>query len=230
MASPSSPDSHALMVLLSDGANPQCLYAWREKMTGVAPQPGELVPLPDAALEAGASREPAALAEEVFTPAGLPVDILALLPPGATTGCFHVIVLRVLGVDAAEDGWVELGAFEPADAKRVLQLLEQQDLPFEVEADHSALLQPGRFLSQQWGFHPSGSKVKIFVPEAHAGQARALVSGLYPPEQAPPSRPGEPGGKGNPALEIYAAPQASLTTGHSGEDESGGGKSPAEPN
>jgi hypothetical protein len=111
--------------------------------------------------------------------------------------------------DEPDDGFRELGTFDPPDAKQVLRLLEENDIPFEIEADHSALMQPGRFLAQQWGMNPAGSRMKVFVPETHLDIALRRLESLYPPERAPASSPLGPAGpapESDPALEVYTPP------------------------
>ncbi len=42
-------------------------------------------------------------------------------------------------MEPPEEMLQQVGAFEPSDAKRVIALLEARSIPFEVEADDSAL-------------------------------------------------------------------------------------------
>lgn len=73
-----------------------------------------------------------------------------------------------------------IGAFEPSDAKQVISALEAAAITFEVEADHSALAMPGRWVSLALGMPTEGSKLAIFVPEAKVDQALAEVKRLFP--------------------------------------------------
>ena len=74
----------------------------------------------------------------------------------------------------------ELGAFEPMDAMKVLPLLEAQNIPFDVEADHSALGRPNRTLQLYFGMSPEGSKLTVFVREADLPRAGKIVEHLFP--------------------------------------------------
>ncbi len=83
-------------------------------------------------------------------------------------------------MDEAPDLLHQLGAFEPMDAKKVLPLLEAQNIPFEVEADHSALGQPNRTIQLYLGMSPEGSKLAVFVREADIPRALKIVEHLFP--------------------------------------------------
>ena len=74
----------------------------------------------------------------------------------------------------------QLGSFEPLEAKKVLPLLESQQIPFEVEGDHSALFQPNRTLQLYFGMYPEGSKLAVFVRESDLPKARGLLATLFP--------------------------------------------------
>ena len=78
-----------------------------------------------------------------------------------------------------------LGAFEPSDAKRLLPILETNGIPFEVEADDSALTLPGREVELATGLFPTGSRLRILVPASDLQQGLELVQGLYPVESPP---------------------------------------------
>jgi hypothetical protein len=123
-------------------------------------------------------------------------------------------VLRALAPETTEDGFVSLGAFEPSDAKRLLRLLEEHQVPFEVEADHSALMQPGRAVGLYLGMNPTGSRLNIYIPKDHLPYARKLLRWLYPPEKAPPSSFLHSGPASGPppapAMEVYTPPSAEL--------------------
>jgi hypothetical protein len=86
------------------------------------------------------------------------------------------------GVDAAEpeERWCQIGSFEPMEAKRVFPLLDQHQIPFEMEGDHSRLQAPFRFLQLEFGLYPEGSKVLIFVPEKDEIRAQQLLATLFP--------------------------------------------------
>ena len=78
-----------------------------------------------------------------------------------------------------------LGAFEPSDAKRLLPLLEANGIPFEVQADDSALTLPGREVELATGLFPTGSQLRILVPAADLQKGLELVQALYPMESPP---------------------------------------------
>lgn len=74
----------------------------------------------------------------------------------------------------------EVGGFDPVDAKKVLGALEAAGVPFEIEADHTDLLQPGRTLQMAFGMYPPGSKLLVFVPESAVARAQGIIAGLFP--------------------------------------------------
>jgi hypothetical protein len=74
----------------------------------------------------------------------------------------------------------QLGAFEPHDAKRVLSLLEAEKISFEVESDHSALVEPNRALQLYFGMYPEGSKLAVFVREPDLPRAVQLIAQIFP--------------------------------------------------
>jgi hypothetical protein len=76
--------------------------------------------------------------------------------------------------------WHQLGAFEPHEAKKVLPLLEAHQIQFEVEADHSALTQPGRAAQFYFGMYPEGSKLAVFVREEDIAKAQKALEPLFP--------------------------------------------------
>ena len=80
----------------------------------------------------------------------------------------------------SEELWCQIGAFEPSEARRLFLLLEQHEIPFEMEGDHSKLQAPFRFLQLEFGLYPEGSKVLIFVPQKHEASAQQLVATLFP--------------------------------------------------
>lgn len=89
---------------------------------------------------------------------------------------------NVRAVDAAEpeERWCQVGSFEPMEAKRVIPLFEQHQVPFEMEADHSRLQAPFRFLQLEFGLYPEGSKLLLFVPEKEEARAQQLLATLFP--------------------------------------------------
>lgn len=90
-----------------------------------------------------------------------------------------------------------LGKFEPADSKRILSALEENKIPFELAADHSELVRPGRTANMILGTYPDGSKLAIFVPEAEFAAAQQALYTVFPelkaaafkPENAPTVSP-----------------------------------------
>ena len=74
----------------------------------------------------------------------------------------------------------QLGAFEPMAVKKVLPVLEAEGIPFEIEADHSALTQPNRYLQLYFGMYPDGSKIVVFVRESDLPNARIALERLFP--------------------------------------------------
>ena len=207
-------EPHALLVLLAIGADPQCLHVWRDEAPASPLHPGDLIPLPDEAIAAaGGNVEQAGEVERVVYRGAVLEDVRALLPEAPAAGCACVIVLRALAPEATEDGFVLLGGFEPADARRLLELLEEHEVPFEVESDHSQLLQPGRAVPLYLGMIPAGSCMRIFVHQDSLAHVRKLLDWLYPPEKPAPARAraaSGPPGTGSPAMEIYATPQSEI--------------------
>ncbi len=74
----------------------------------------------------------------------------------------------------------QVGGFDPKDARRVLEALEAAGIRFEIEADHSDLLQAGRTVQMALGMYPTGSKVLIFVPEMAITSAQEIIAHLFP--------------------------------------------------
>jgi hypothetical protein len=83
-------------------------------------------------------------------------------------------------MEQPEESMQQIGAFEPSDAKRVLALLEAQQIPFEIEADNSALADPNRAIQLLCGLYPEGAKMIIFVPESRLPDAEAVLNRLFP--------------------------------------------------
>ena len=50
----------------------------------------------------------------------------------------------------------QLGAFDPAEATRLVELLEQRDIAYEIETDQSALSGANDFSGLQFGVNPEG--------------------------------------------------------------------------
>ena len=136
MVSYSDTDPHALILLMEVGKGPRCLFVWRDEAPASPLHPGDLVLLPDEAIAAADGNiEQAGEVERVVYRGALPEDVRALLPEAPAAGCECVIVLRALAPEVTDDGFVLLGGFEPADAKRLLSLLEEHEVPFEVDGE-----------------------------------------------------------------------------------------------
>jgi len=73
-----------------------------------------------------------------------------------------------------------IGTFEPRDAKRVMTLLDESHIPFELQEDNSALATPNRGIALSLGMYPDGSRIIIMVPEPEADRASELLMKLYP--------------------------------------------------
>jgi hypothetical protein len=82
-------------------------------------------------------------------------------------------------MEPPEEMMHQIGAFEPFEAKRVLALLEAHEIPFEVEADHSALANPTRPLQFYFGMYPEGSKLAVFVPESKEQRALEALKAMF---------------------------------------------------
>lgn len=72
----------------------------------------------------------------------------------------------------------QLGAFDPAEATRLVELLEQRDIPYEIETDQSALSGSNDFSGLQFGVNPEGAKILIFVPEANLALTQEILRSL----------------------------------------------------
>ncbi len=82
---------------------------------------------------------------------------------------------------AEEDNLLhELGAFEPAELKRIAPALEAAGIEFEIESDHHELGRPMRDSELVLGFNPAGSKLVVFVPGPKLEAATTIVATLYP--------------------------------------------------
>lgn len=72
----------------------------------------------------------------------------------------------------------QLGAFDPEEATRLAELLDQHSVPFEVETDSTALTGANDFSGLQFGTNPESAKILIFVPEADLARAQGLLGQL----------------------------------------------------
>ena len=68
-----------------------------------------------------------------------------------------------------------LGPYPPRDAERVIAVLEEEGIPFDVESDHSALNDPMRHVALYFALGPEGSKVGILVKAEDFDRAERLV-------------------------------------------------------
>jgi hypothetical protein len=78
-----------------------------------------------------------------------------------------------------DENLVQVGAFDPFEAKQVIALLEANAIPFEVETDHAALLEPARGVQLYFGMYPEGSRIIIFVPEHQEPAATEVLSDFF---------------------------------------------------
>jgi hypothetical protein len=74
----------------------------------------------------------------------------------------------------------EVGAFDPLDARKILEALEAAGTRFEVESDHSELTRPGRAFQLAVGMSPAGSKLRIFVPASSLPAVQTIIAQLFP--------------------------------------------------
>ena len=72
----------------------------------------------------------------------------------------------------------QLGAFDPAEATRLVALLEQHQVTFEIETDQSALSGSNDFSGLQFGLNPEGAKILILIPEPELARAQELLRRL----------------------------------------------------
>lgn len=72
----------------------------------------------------------------------------------------------------------QLGAFDPAEASRLVDLLEKNGIVFELETDQTALSGSNDFSGLQFGVNPEGAKILLFVPEPDLARAQALLHRL----------------------------------------------------
>ncbi|MSU24386.1 MAG: hypothetical protein EXS32_11255 [Opitutus sp.] len=83
----------------------------------------------------------------------------------------------------------ELGAFDPMQAKRLLPLLEQSGIPFEVETDDVQLDQPNSFPALQFGLTSDGAKLLVFVSADHLSRAADVARQAFPDFKLPSDDP-----------------------------------------
>lgn len=77
--------------------------------------------------------------------------------------------------DSADGMLAALGAYEPSDAQRVIAELEKESIPFDVEADHSALHRVDRAIDLYLGRYPEGSKLVISVSNMDFDRANKVI-------------------------------------------------------
>ncbi len=72
----------------------------------------------------------------------------------------------------------QLGTFDPAEATRLVALLEEHHVTFEIDTDQSALSGSNDFSGLQFGVNPEGAKILIFIPEPELARAQELLARL----------------------------------------------------
>lgn len=72
----------------------------------------------------------------------------------------------------------QLGAFDPDEATRLTELLDQHRVSYEIETDQSALTGSNDFPGLQFGVNPESAKILIFVPEPELARAQELLGQL----------------------------------------------------
>lgn len=72
----------------------------------------------------------------------------------------------------------QLGAFDPSEATRLVDLLEKHGVTFEIETDQSAFSGSNDFSGLQFGVNPEGAKILLFVPEPELPRAQELLRRL----------------------------------------------------
>ena len=83
-------------------------------------------------------------------------------------------------MEPSDESMQQIGAFEPSEAKRALSLLEAHQIPFEIEADNSALADPNRTIQLLCGLYPEGPKILVFVPKSKVPDAEVALKPLFP--------------------------------------------------
>ena len=74
----------------------------------------------------------------------------------------------------------EVGAFDPHDAKKILDAFEARGIAFEIDTDNRDVMSDGREFQQQMGMCPAASQLIIFVRESLLPQAQAVIAELFP--------------------------------------------------
>lgn len=82
-------------------------------------------------------------------------------------------------MDSSSDPVLQLGAYEPSEARRLVECLEQHGIPFELESDPSPPLLPHPSPALTLGTSPDDSKVVVFVTANDLPAAQRLESGLF---------------------------------------------------
>ncbi|MFM9953333.1 MAG: hypothetical protein ACKVVO_04685 [Opitutaceae bacterium] len=72
----------------------------------------------------------------------------------------------------------QLGTFDPAEATRLVALLEEHHVTFEIDTDQSAFSGSNDFSGLQFGVNPEGAKILIFIPEPELARAQELLARL----------------------------------------------------
>ena len=72
----------------------------------------------------------------------------------------------------------QLGAFDPAEATRLLAALEEAGIACEIDTDQSAFSGSNDFSGLQFGVNPEGAKILVFVPEPELARAQAEFTRL----------------------------------------------------
>ncbi len=215
MIPPPGNNTHVLLLLLAPDSD-QLFHVWTEAIPPATPGPGEILPLPDETMEASGDRyESAGLVESIHLPEALPEKIRPLLIAPPLPGCGMVIVLRGIPPEVSEDGFVFLGEFDPPEARRLLEMLEDHGVPFEIDTDHTALREQGRAVALYLGMAPKGSQVHVYVPVDHLPHSRKILRYLYPAEKTPPQdwRDHDPLLPAlRPAMEVYTTPSSEIGT------------------
>jgi len=82
--------------------------------------------------------------------------------------------------DPDHNDTVHIGAFEPPEAKQVLDELESAGIPFEIERDDSSIRKLTPFRASIGGTFGHGALILIRVPKTAEEAAREIVSRLFP--------------------------------------------------
>ncbi len=187
---------------------------WRETFTSENLEPGQIMPLPEFAMNASSwELLPEAEVAGCFSPDQLPAALMAALKEEPGPGCRMVLELQALKPEADGEGHVLIGQFDHTDARRVIARLEADGVPFQMELDREALTRPGRadtmFLIPQ----APVACLRLWVPVSDFPHSQKIVRWVLPAEpgaatsasSAAPSPPAV-----FPSLEIYTPPTADL--------------------